>query len=99
MNTPLPAPPAKETSLLAIISLIAGITGFSILPFLGSVVAIITGHMARSEIHTQPERYQGDGLALTGLILGYVVVIGTVLSVLAAILFFGGLAAVFALVN
>jgi len=40
--------PATQTSVLAIISLIAGILG---LFFFGSLIAVICGHIARSKIH------------------------------------------------
>ncbi len=82
----------RQTSTLAIISLVAGILGWTALPFLGSVTAIITGHMARGEIRRQPDRFEGDGLALAGLILGWVNVALWILGVLAFVLFFGGLA-------
>ena len=47
--TPLP-PSGPRTSTMAIISLVGGITGWTILPFLGSIAAIIFGHIAKSEI-------------------------------------------------
>ncbi|GAA6153377.1 DUF4190 domain-containing protein [Pseudoteredinibacter isoporae] len=60
--------PAK-TSTLAIVSLVFGILG---LFFIGSLVGIITGHLARSEIRKSEGRLEGDALALTGLITGYI---------------------------
>ena len=99
MNTPLPAPSPRQTSTLAIVSLVSGILGLTVVPFLGGIVAIVTGHMARKEISLQPDRYEGDGLAVGGLIMGYLVVVGTMLLVLGAILFFGGLAALLAYVQ
>ena len=67
-----PLPPAgPRTSTTAIISLIGGIAGWSVLPFLGSIVAIITGHMAKSEIKKSGGMVTGNGLATAGLILGY----------------------------
>lgn len=84
--------PPRQTSAMALISLIAGILGWTALPFLGSVVAIVTGHMARAEIRRGPLELEGDGLALAGLIMGWVVVIGSLLALLAIVLFFGGLA-------
>lgn len=87
--------PSRQTSALAITSLVSGLLGWTLIPFIGSLVAIITGHMARSEIRRQPERYEGDGMALAGLILGYLAVGLTVLAVLAFaafLLFFGGMA-------
>ena len=55
----------RQTSSLAVVSLVAGILGWTLLPFLGSVAAVVTGHMARSEIRRAPERLEGDGLAMT----------------------------------
>jgi len=82
----------RQTSTLAIISLVAGILGWVALPFIGSLTAIITGHMARSEIRRLPAQYDGDGLALAGLILGWVNVALWILGLLVLFLFFGGLA-------
>lgn len=84
--------PIRQTSALAAVSLIMGIVGWTVLPFLGSLVAIVTGHMARAEIRRQPQALEGDGLALAGLILGWVAVIGAILVVVGFVLFFGGLA-------
>jgi hypothetical protein len=61
-----------ETSGKAIFSLICGIL-FIILPF--SVVAVIFGHIAVSEIRKNPGRLKGRGLAITGIALGYVGVV------------------------
>ena len=46
-----PLPPAQTTSTLAIVSLISGIASWFLIPFIAAVVAIITGHMAKNEIH------------------------------------------------
>ena len=82
----------RQTSSLAVVSLVAGILGWTLLPFLGSVAAVVTGHMARSEIRRAPERLEGDGLAIAGLVLGYLSIAMAVLVVFAIFLFFGGLA-------
>jgi hypothetical protein len=74
-----------------VVSLVSGILGWSLLPLIGSIVAIVTGHMARSEIRRAPERLEGDGLALAGLILGYsMLVIGSI-GIMLVLTFFGGL--------
>jgi type IV pilus assembly protein PilA len=57
------------TSGKAIGSLIAGIFGFI---FPAAITAVILGHMSRSEIRKSNGRLKGDGMALAGLILGYV---------------------------
>ena len=103
-TSPPPAPysapaPGKPTSSMAIISLVAGILGWTLAPWLGSVVAIITGHMARAEIRRSQGAIEGDGLAITGLVLGWASIVLTILVVLAMLLFFGGLAVLLAAVG
>ena len=83
--------PARLTSTLAIASLITGILGWTLAPLLGSIVAIVTGHMARKEIRRDPS-LGGDSLAVIGLVLGWVAVLGVLLGIAVLILFFGGLA-------
>jgi uncharacterized membrane protein YqjE len=82
--------PIKQTSPLAIVSLVSGIVGWLLIPLLGAIVAIVTGHMARAEIRRQPETMEGDGLALAGMILGYAWFALMVLVVLVVVLLFGG---------
>jgi len=83
--------PPRQTSALAITSLISGILGWTFVPWIGSIVAIITGHMARSEIRRAPDRFEGDGLALAGLILGYAMLALSLVGIVLLLLFFGGL--------
>ncbi len=59
--------PARTTSSLAIASLVSGILGWTLLPVLGTLVAIVTGHMARAEIRRSGGALEGDGLAIGGL--------------------------------
>ena len=47
---PVTYPVVKRDSTLALISMISGIVGWTILPFIGSIVAVITGHLAKKEI-------------------------------------------------
>lgn len=86
----------RKTSSLAIASLVAGILGWSLLPWLGSLGAIITGHMARSEIRRSAGTIDGDGFAIVGLVLGWGSVIITIGGILIAVMFFGGIAALLA---
>ncbi|MHC9085394.1 DUF4190 domain-containing protein [Luteimonas sp. RIT-PG2_3] len=81
----------RQTSTLAIVALVSGLLGWTLVPWLGSIVAIITGHLARAEIRREPERLEGDGMALAGLILGYSMLVVTLLAIAAMLLFFGGL--------
>lgn len=83
--------PPRQTSALAITSLISGILGWTLVPWIGSIVAIITGHMARGEIRRAPDRFEGDGLALAGLILGYAMLALSLVGIVLLVLFFGGL--------
>lgn len=72
-------PRQTQTSTMAIISLIASILGFTLLPTLGSIVAVITGSMAKKEIAQSGGALTGDGMAKAGLILGW---IGIILSLI-----------------
>jgi uncharacterized membrane protein YjfL (UPF0719 family) len=91
MTEQLPSPtpqPAAPWNVLAIVSLVASIVGFSI-------VGIVTGHLSLGQIKRTGE--QGHGLALAGTIIGYVtagiVVLVAILALLAAValpLFFVG---------
>jgi hypothetical protein len=65
------AQPVRPNSTLAITSLVTGILGWTFLPILGAIVAVITGHMAKSEIRRSRGQIDGEGMATIGLILGY----------------------------
>jgi ABC-type antimicrobial peptide transport system permease subunit len=82
---------------VAIVSLVAGLLGWTFAPWLGSIIAIITGHMARAEIRRDPAGLEGDGLAVAGLVLGWAMILLSVFTVVAIVLFFGGIAALAAL--
>lgn len=62
-----PAP----TSALSLTSLIMGILSWILIPVVGALIAIITGHMAKKEIRQSDGLLGGDGLATAGLVLGY----------------------------
>lgn len=74
--------PEQKTNTLAIVSLVSSILAFVILPFVASVVGVITGHMALGQIKRTGEG--GRGLALGGTIVGWV---GIGLGVLGLIFF------------
>ena len=67
-------PTIARTNSLAIASLVFGILAWCLLPFIGAIVAIVCGHLARSEIRHAPRDAPlgGDGMAIAGLVLGYV---------------------------
>ena len=74
--------PVQGTNALAISSLVCGIIGW-IIPILFALLAIIFGHVARSQIKRSGQG--GAGLALAGLILGYIQFVIMSIGILAAI--------------
>jgi len=61
-----------QTDGKAIGSLVCGIASVTILSILAGIPAIILGHVSRSDIRKSGGRLKGEGLALAGLIMGYV---------------------------
>lgn len=92
MNDLKPPLSPQETNPLALTSIIAGVLGLTLLPFMAGIVAIITGHLARGEIRRNPIHYTGDNLAVIGLILGYISIVLSILGAIAFLIFIGGLA-------
>ncbi|WP_430647888.1 DUF4190 domain-containing protein [Agromyces sp. GXS1127] len=66
------APATQKTNVLAIVSLVSA--------FFISLVAIITGHIALSQIKKTGE--QGRGLAIAGLIIGYVGLLASIIALI-----------------
>ena len=62
---------AKENNPLAIVSLVLGLLSWFFLPLLGAIGAIICGHIAKSQIKREHQRYTGGSMATAGLITGY----------------------------
>lgn len=56
---------------LAIISLVAGVAAWVIVPILGAIVGVICGHLARGQLLERPHETSSI-MALLGLILSYV---------------------------
>jgi hypothetical protein len=77
--TPAPSVP---TSGLAIASLILGIGGLTLLPLFGSILALIFGYMARNDIRQRPDKVTGEGLAIAGIVMGWIAVGLAVLGLL-----------------
>lgn len=92
---PVPAPPAVglQTSGMAIAALVMGILGWTLLPLIGSILAIVFGYAARSEIRQRPDELEGEGFAVAGLVLGWLMIGVSILMLclggLAACFFFG----------
>lgn len=80
--------PILPSSTMAIVSLIAGIAGFSFLPFIGSIVAIVTGYAARKETRAVPPTAGGDGMATAGIVMGWIGVGLTVISICCFVIYF-----------
>jgi hypothetical protein len=89
--TPATAVPQRKTEQLAVLSLIfsvLGLFGFCCGLFMaGGIAGIVCGHIALSRIKANPD-LEGHGLALTGVIIGYLAVAGWLIWAV----FFGGLA-------
>jgi hypothetical protein len=58
-------------STAAVVSLVFGILTWIFLPVIGPIVAVVAGHMARAEIRRSNGQVGGGGMALAGLVLGY----------------------------
>ena len=74
-----PMMPAQPTSGLAIGAMICGIAEIFTLGF-AAIPAVILGHLARAQIKRTGER--GDGMAIAGLILGYLGIAGWLFIIL-----------------
>ena len=79
-----------RTSGTAVASLVFGVLAWVMLPFIGAVLAVVLGHVARGEIRrAAPGSVQGDGMALAGMVLGYTH-LALVLLFLAMVAMIGG---------
>ena len=84
-----PPQPRRPTNSMAIAALVLGIASLFSCQLIG-IGAIVLGNRARNEIRVSGE--EGDGMALTGIILGWVALALVVLSLLvlaAYFVFFG----------
>ena len=83
-SPPVAGPPVPaQTSGKAIASLAFGLFLFA---FPLSIVAVILGHLSLSEIRKSAGRLKGEGMAIAGLVLGYLGVAGIpVILIIAAI--------------
>jgi hypothetical protein len=72
--------PGAVTSGLAAGSLICALVGILFLPL--GIVAVILGHKGLRQTRTNPG-FKGEGMAMTGVIMGYFEVVLMVISVIA----------------
>jgi hypothetical protein len=66
------APSTPRTNGLAIASLVLGILGFIPCVLIPSILAVVFGFIARNQIDQSGGMQQGSGMALAGIILGFV---------------------------
>lgn len=66
---PPPPPPGGQTNTMAIVSLVCALAG--ILIWISAPVGAILGHVAKKQIRESGE--QGDGMAMAGIIVGWIV--------------------------
>ena len=74
-----PVAPVPPTNGLAIGSMVCGFAGIVTFGF-AAIPAVILGHIARSQIKQTGE--PGDGMAVTGLVLGYMGILGLLFMIL-----------------
>lgn len=65
-------PLSPPNSTMAVVSLISGILGLTILPLIGGIVALFTGYSARREISESYGELGGEGYATAGIIMGWI---------------------------
>lgn len=85
---PAQSPPATSTSAGAVWSFVLALLSFFCLGPLTGIPAIICGHVSLSNINRSMGRLTGRGLAIAGLVIGYVATAGWLLY----LFIFGGLA-------
>lgn len=78
MGDGAPVPVTTKTSGLAVASLICGILSLLTLGLTG-IPAVICGHLARGKIRRAAGGLSGSGMALAGLICGYIGFVGIIL--------------------
>jgi hypothetical protein len=71
-----------STNGLAIASMVLGIVWVL---GLGSVLAVIFGFVSRKQIRESGGRQTGDGMAIAGLVLGFIGIAGAVVWIIAAV--------------
>jgi uncharacterized protein YqgC (DUF456 family) len=88
-----------KTNTLAILSLVFSIGSFLVtwfVPLVASIAGVVCGHIARGQIKRSGGSETGEGLALAGLIIGYIGIamglatmlfLSAVLAALTALLF------------
>ena len=81
-----PSPARHPTSGIA--SLVLGILGLTVLPLVGSILAVVFGYQSRREAAAEPQLYT-DELGRVGRILGWIGVAISGLVLVAVLLILG----------
>jgi hypothetical protein len=84
----LPPPAQLPTEGKATASLVLGVLSLLCLSILGGVPAVILGHVAQSNIRKSAGQLGGQGMALAGLIMGYLSIVLFVLMMAATATYF-----------
>jgi len=82
---------------LAVASLVLGIMSWLLCPFIGGLLAVILGHTARGQIRRTRE--SRGGMAMAGLVLGYIHLVAVALITIFWIAVFGGLTALLGVIG
>jgi len=79
-------PLIRQTSGKAIASLILSIVGIFVCVFIGQILGIIFGHVAKSDIRNSQGTLEGDSLATAGIVIGWV---GILIDILFSLMWVG----------
>ena len=90
-HAPLPPPirypstppvPTRSVNGLAVASLVAGCMAFW---WFAAVCAVVFGHAARHQVSRSDGRQKGDGMAIAGIVLGYLGIAGNLVVLAVAL--------------
>ena len=76
------SPAPRPTNGMAVASLVLGLLSWACLGCLAGIPGIICGHMALAQIRSSGYAEEGRGLAIAGLILGYINLAGLIFGFL-----------------
>jgi Domain of unknown function (DUF4190) len=86
-DSPLLVLPPRTTSGLAIGSLVCGIFWVG---GLGAIAALILGYLGLRQIRREPLRVKGRGIAIAGIVLGWLGVVGLAMVITLGVYFWKG---------
>ena len=78
-----------QTSGKAIASFTCSLVGLFVCVFIGQIIGIVLGYQARQDIRSSEGRLCGDGLALAGIVIGWIGIGLDILLILFWILIIG----------